>query len=375
MLPNNFIKITLFALAINISSCKVVQYPDLEDGLYAEFKTNKGVMVAKLEQEKAPITVANFVSLAEGNNTMVNEKYKKKAFYNGLIFHRIIDKFMIQGGDPLGTGQGNPGYKFNNESHPDLKHDKPGILSMANSGPNTNGSQFFITEIPKPHLDNGYNVFGELVIGLNIQDSISNVKTDSSNKPIEDVIIEELNIIRKGKLAKNFDAPSIFENHFAEVERLEKEKKERAAAILKATQNQFREQKAKAVTLNSGLQYYISEKGTGKKLNETSKVLTHYAVYHENGKLIETSNLETAKRLDAVNLKRQAANRYKPFTANLSPDSGMIFGFTEGLKQLHVGDKATLFIPYHLGYGESGTRGIPGKSNIVFEVEILELIK
>ncbi|MGB5417554.1 peptidylprolyl isomerase [Algibacter sp.] len=374
MLFKNFIKVLLLTLVVNLTSCKV-QYPELEDGLYAEFITSKGVMVAKLEQEKAPITVANFVSLAEGTNTMVSEKYKKKPFYNGTIFHRVKDQFMIQGGDPLGTGQGDPGYKFNGEFHPDLKHDRPGILSMANSGPNTNGSQFFITEVPKSHLDNKYNVFGELVLGLNIQDSISNVKTDNSDKPIEDVVLEELNIVRKGKAAKQFDAPKVFENHFKAIERQEKEKKTKAVAILKATQNKFEKQKAKAITLDSGLQYFVSEKGTGEPITETSEALVHYAVYFEDGKLLETSSLETAKKLDAVNEKRKAANRYQPINADVGPDAKMISGFKEGLQQLNVGDKATLFIPYHLAYGEAGTRGIPGKSNIIFEVEVLELLK
>ncbi|MDG1730281.1 MAG: peptidylprolyl isomerase [Algibacter sp.] len=368
------IRVLLLLLVISLNACKA-QYPELEDGLYAEFITSKGVMVAKLEQEKAPITVANFVSLAEGTNTMVKEKYKKKKFYNGLIFHRVMDKFMIQGGDPLGTGQGNPGYKFKNEFHPDLKHDRPGILSMANSGPNTNGSQFFITEIPKPHLDNNYNVFGSLVIGLNIQDSISNVETDNRNRPLKDVVIEALHIIRKGRSAKQFDAPNVFENHFAVAERLEKEKKTKAAATLKATQDKFKKQKAEAITLDSGLQYYISEKGTGEDLKENSEVLTDYTVYFENGKLLETSKLEVAEQLDAVNEKRKAANRYQPIIANIGPDAQMVSGFKEGLQQLNVGDKATLFIPYHLAYGEAGRRGIPGKSNIIFEVEILELIK
>lgn len=374
MFFKSIFKVLLLVLVINLSSCKV-QYPDLEDGIYAEIITSKGVMLAKLAEDKAPITVANFVSLAEGTNTMVNKKYKDKKFYNGTIFHRVMDGFMIQGGDPKGTGLGNPGYKFRGEFHPDLKHDKPGILSMANPGPNSNGSQFFITEIPKPHLDNTYNVFGELVLGLNIQDSISNVKVDNKNKPLKDVLIEELNIIRKGKSAKSFDAPKIFKNHYAEDERLKKEKKKKAAAIIKATKAKFEKQKLKAITLDSGLQYYISEKGIGEDLKENSEVLTHYTVYFENGKLLETSKLEVAERLDAVNEKRKAANKYEPITADIGPDAGMIPGFKEGLQQLNVGDKATLFIPYHLAYGEAGNRAIPGKSNIIFEVEILKLLK
>ncbi|MDO5971673.1 peptidylprolyl isomerase [Flavivirga aquimarina] len=370
----NSIKILLITFLITLTSCKT-QYPDLEDGLYAEFITTEGIMVAKLAQKKAPITVANFVSLAEGTNTMVDSIYKGKKFYNGLIFHRVINEFMIQGGDPTGTGNGSPGYKFTDEFHPDLKHDKPGILSMANSGRNTNGSQFFITEVPKPYLDNGYNVFGELVIGINVQDSISNVKTASRNRPVEDVVIKELNIIRKGKEAKSFDAPNTFNNHFAEAERKEKERKAKKEAILKATKEKFDKQRAEAITLPSGLQYIITEKGSGEKLPENASVLTHYAVYFENGKLLQTSNLKTAEALDAVNEKLKAANRYQPITADIGPDASMIAGFKEGLQQLNVGDKATLFIPYHLAYGEAGGRGIPAKSNIIFEVEILELLK
>ena len=373
-LLKNAIKVLVLVHFINLTSCKV-QYPDLEDGIYAEIITSKGIMLAKLAEDKAPITVANFVSLAEGTNTMVDSKYKKKKFYNGTIFHRVMDGFMIQGGDPIGTGQGNPGYKFSDEFHPDLKHDKPGILSMAHSGPNGNGSQFFITEIPKPHLDGVYNVFGELVLGLNVQDSISNVKVGDKNRPLQDVIIEELNIIRKGKSAKSFDAPKIFYNHFVKDERLKKEKKAKAEAILKATKEKFETQRAKATTLDSGLKYFISEKGSGEKLSNEAQVSTHYTVYFESGKLLETSKLEVAKAQDVVNKKRKAANKYGPITADIGPDARMIPGFKEGLQQLSVGDKATLFIPYHLAYGEAGTRGIPGKSNIIFEVEILKLLK
>ncbi|MFI1745576.1 peptidylprolyl isomerase [Thalassobellus sediminis] len=368
------IKISFLALLISFTACKA-QYPDLEDGMYAEFVTTKGIMVAKLDYEKTPITVANFVSLAEGENIMVNEKYKGKKFYNGTIFHRVINDFMIQGGDPLGNGTGNPGYKFMDEFNPDLTHDKAGILSMANSGPKTNGSQFFITDKPTPHLDNRHTVFGELVLGLDVEDSISNVKTGANNKPEVDVVITELNIIRKGKEAKKFDAPDIFVNHFAEAEKKEKEAAAKTEALLKATKEKFSKQKEEAITLPSGLQYLITEKGTGKKLPEIAEVLTHYSVYFEDGKLLDTSKLEIAETLNAVNERKKAANAYKPIPADISPDAKMIAGFKEGLQQLSIGDKATLFIPYHLAYGEAGNRGIPGKTNLIFEVEIIELIK
>jgi len=370
----NTIKILFLSILISLTACKA-QYPDLEEGIYAEFVTTKGVMVAKLNYDKTPVTVANFVSLAEGENTMINNKYKGKAFYNGTIFHRVINNFMIQGGDPLGTGAGNPGYKFMDEFNPDLKHNKAGILSMANSGPKTNGSQFFITDKATPHLDNKHTVFGELVLGLDVEDSISNTKTDTNDKPLVDVVIKELNIIRKGKEAKKFDAPDVFMNHFAIEEQKEKEAKEKAEATLKANKERFNKQREESTTLPSGLQYVITEKGTGEKLPENAEILTHYAVYFEDGKLLDTSKLETAEALDAVNERKKAANAYKPITANISPDAGMIPGFKEGLQQLSVGDKATLFIPYHLAYGEAGNRGIPGKSNLIFEVEIVELLK
>lgn len=375
MIPlKNSFKVLIIILLIAITSCKA-QYPDFEDGIYAEFITTKGTMVAKLAFDKTPITVANFVSLAEGTNTMVDSAYKGKKFYNGIIFHRVIDSFMIQGGDPTGTGTGSPGYKFLDEFNPDLNHDKPGILSMANSGPKTNGSQFFITEKPTPFLNKKHSVFGELILGLDILDSISNVKTNSNDRPLVDVVIKELNIIRKGKTAKTFDAPKIFINHFAEAEKLEKEKIAKAEALLKATKDKFSKQQEQATTLDSGLKYTVTEKGTGEKLKESSKVLTNYTLYFEDGKILDTNILETAETFGIVNEHRKAANQYKPIISDLSPNAQMIAGFKEGLQQLHVGDKATLFIPYHLGYGETGNRAIPPKTNLIFEVEILELQK
>ena len=363
-----------FILGISFSSCKA-QYPELEDGIYAEFITSKGIMVAKLYFDKVPITVANFVSLAEGTNTMVNTEYEGKKYYNGLIFHRVVNNFMIQGGDPLSTGLGDPGYKFNDEFHADLSHDKPGILSMANSGSNTNGSQFFITDKATIFLDKKHTIFGELVLGLDVEDSISNVKTDAGEKPLEDIVIEKLNIIRKGKDAKSFDAPSIFKNHFAEVERKEKERKAKAEAIQKSTIEKFSKQIEKANTLSSGLQYMVTEKGSGEKLAETDKILANYSAYFEEGKLLGTSKLETAETFDAVNPRQKAANGYEPIIFEIGPDARMIPGLKEGLKQLSVGDKATLFIPYHLAYGETGNRDIAPKTNLIFEVEIIEILK
>lgn len=370
----NSIKILSLVSILIITSCKS-KYPDLEQGLYAEIKTSKGVMVANLAYDKVPVIVANFVSLAEGNNTIVDSIYKEKKFFNGLTFHRVVNGFMIQGGDPLGNGKGNPGYRFGNQFHPELKHDKPGILAMANAGrPKTNGSQFYITEVPRPDLDNHYSVFGELVIGLEVQDSISNIETVGET-PLEPVIIEEINIIRKGNKAKNFDAPKTFKNHLIEEIKKEKEHKEKAKAIIRETNEKFYFQEEKSTLLPSGLKYFISEKANGDKLSSEAIVKVHYAVYFRNGKLIKTSSLDIAKKLDAVSEKRKQANDYQPLIADIGPDAEMIPGFKEGLQQLRLGDKATLFIPYHLAYGEAGTRGIPPKSNIIFEVEVIEIIK
>lgn len=167
--------------------------------MYALMKTSMGDMKIKLFHKRAPLTVANFVGLAEGTKEYTDpntgEKTKGK-YYDGLIFHRVIPGFMIQGGDPLGVGTGGPGYQFDDEFHPELKHSKPGILSMANAGPGTNGSQFFITEVATPHLDNRHSVFGEVVEGLDLIPKITGVKRDRNDKPLEDIKIESLTIER-----------------------------------------------------------------------------------------------------------------------------------------------------------------------------------
>lgn len=368
-------KVIPFCFLILCFSCQN-KYPDLQDGMYAEFITSKGVMLAQLYYKKAPITVANFVSLAEGTNTLVDSLYRGKKFYDGTIFHVVIDSFIIQGGDPSGTGNGNPGYWFDDEFVPDLKHDKQGILGMANDGPKTNGSQFYITEIADSNLDNVHSVFGEIVLGFDVLDSISRVKTSKEeDKPIEDVLLKEVHIIRVGVKANAFDAAHIFINHFAELERLEKKRIQKEQAQLKKTKKKFDLQQKKATLLTSGLQFLITEKGTGQKLTENSKVLINYTVYFEDGKLLQTSKLEVAEVLDTVDEERKANNDYQPIKANLSANAKMITGFKEGLQQLSVGDKATLFLPFYLAYGETGNAIIPPKSNLIFEVEILDLTK
>ncbi len=185
---------------LTLNSCNMNNYSDLSDGLYADIETSKGNIVLQLYFEQVPTTVSNFVALAEGNHPIVDEQHSGKPYYNGLKFHRVIENFMIQGGDPTGTGSGGPGYQFDDEFSSDLTHDGPGILSMANSGPGTNGSQFFITHVETPWLDGKHSIFGKVSSGLDIVDSVE-----------QEDIIKNINIVRVGEDANNFDAPNIFE--------------------------------------------------------------------------------------------------------------------------------------------------------------------
>jgi len=336
-------------------------YPDLEPGLYADIQTDKGTILIKLATEKAPITVANFVSLSEGKNPKVSEDYQSKRFYDGLKFHRVIKDFMIQGGDPLGNGSGNPGYRFDDEFS-DLTHDGPGILSMANSGPATNGSQFFITHKATPWLDGKHTVFGAVVEGQAVVDSIE-----------QNDVIQKINIIRKGSDARKFDAPKIFEDYFENREAIAKEKEAKKAELSEQNATKFEALKEQAKLTSSGLQYIITEKGSGKNVTSTNVAMVHYAVYFVDGTLLETSNETTAINNDAFNLQKQSAGMYEPIEARVGPEDRMIEGFKEGIRLLKEGDKATLFLPYTLAYGEGGTRGIPPQSDLIFEVEVISV--
>jgi peptidyl-prolyl cis-trans isomerase A (cyclophilin A) len=186
---------------ITLGVTMAAQAQDKKTPLFVTLKTSMGEIVIQLFEDKAPKTVANFVELATGAKEWTHPATGTKAkrpLYNGTVFHRVIPGFMIQGGDPLGNGTGGPGYRFEDEFHPDLKHSKPGILSMANSGPNTNGSQFFITQKATPWLDGKHSVFGEVVRGQNIVDSIANVPRDPRDRPIKDVVLQEAVISRGG---------------------------------------------------------------------------------------------------------------------------------------------------------------------------------
>lgn len=358
---NRMTSLFLSFFAFLFSACNTTN-DQLPEGLYAEFETSKGKIVTQLEYEKVPVTVANFVSLVEGKNTMVNEKYSGKPFYNGLKFHRVIADFMIQGGDPNGTGEGGPGYKFKDEFVPTLKHDKPGILSMANSGPNTNGSQFFITHKATPWLDGRHTIFGHVVSGQEIVNKIAQ----------GDEIIK-ITIIRKGANAKKFDAAKVFKQS---VENQIKEQKLQEAKTAKVKAEKvayFNQMKASATKTESGLVYAITQKGAGQKPTAGATVYIHYAGFFEDGTLFDSSYEEVNKAFGKWDANRAAQKGYQPFPFQYGKKDGLIPGFLEGLEKMNLGDKALLFIPSNLGYGAQGAGGvIPPNTNLVFELEMLE---
>ena len=384
--------IQLFATALLISStgCQE-QYPDLGNGVFAEFVTSKDTIIVKLFYDKVPLTVANFVGLAEGSHPLLADSLKGKPYYNGTVFHRVIDQFMIQGGDPTATGSGNPGFKFGDEFDESLKHDKPGILSMANSGPATNGSQFFITEKPTPYLDNKHSVFGEVVKGFAVVDTISNVKVaPRSNKPLEDVKILELNIIRQGMSARGFDAKDTWNTEFPlfeekrlkklEEARLKAEEDKRIAdekmeAAAQETAPILEDYKSKATKQASGLLVYNIVKGSGPKPRTGATVKLNYEGYFTDGKLFGSNVKSVDEKYGTYNPRKEQKGGYTGMPMKIDPAAQMIPGFKEGVLDMSVGDKTFLYLPSHLGYGEKGAGPIKPNTDLVFIVEMLGVAK
>ena len=309
----------------------------MENGIYAQFKTSKGTIVVKLTHELTPGTVGNFVALAEGN--LENKVLPQgKPFYDGLKFHRVIPDFMIQGGCPQGTGTGGPGYKFDDEFHPTLKHNRPGVLAMANSGPGTNGSQFYITHIPTDWLDNKHTVFGHVVEGQEIVDSVA-----------QEDVLETLAIIRVGEVAQQWNAVEAFRT-------FEGSRAKREAAEREASEAKMDKLAAGFEKTASGLRYKMIQKGSGKKAEAGKTVAVHYEGSLENGKVFDSSY-----------------PRKKPIEFRLGQGQ-VIEGWDEGIELLQVGDKARFVIPSHLGYGSRGAGGaIPPNATLIFDVELMEV--
>lgn len=315
-----------------------------ENGLYAEIQTLKGKILLKLEYEKTPITVANFVSLAEGKNNEVSADLKGKPYFDGLKFHRVIANFMIQGGDPTGTGSSGPGYKFADEIT-DLKHDRPGILSMANAGKGTNGSQFFITHVPTPHLDGKHTVFGSVIEGQDVVNAIA-----------QNDVMDKVTIIRVGDAAKKFDAPKVFAGRLVAEEAMKK-KKEEALKLEKVKFNDYvKKTFPKATILPSGLAYIMENEGAGAKATAGNNVSVHYIGELSDGKKFDSSY-----------------DRSQPIDFKLGQKM-VIPGWEEGIALLNKGGKAKLIIPYWLAYGEDGRPPvIPAKATLIFTTELVDI--
>lgn len=326
-------------------------FNSLDNGLYANLQTSKGNMLVKFEDKKSPVTVANFIGLAEGkipNNT----KAKGVPFYDGTIFHRVIKDFMIQGGDPEGTGMGDPGYKFADEKN-DLKHSGKGILSMANSGPNTNGSQFFITEVATPWLDGRHTIFGKVVSGEEVIETIANVEKGMNDRPKENVVLEKVSVFSKGDEYKNYDAGKVFSEGKDKIEENNKLyiKKQEEQAL-----KQLEELKNGMEVTPSGLYYKITKKGNGKKTQGGNVVSVHYAGRLTNG--VEFDN---------------SFKRGEPIEFNVGIGQ-VIRGWDEGLLLLEEGDEATFLIPPSLGYGARGAGGvIPPNAWLIFDVQLVKV--
>ncbi|KRP05385.1 MAG: hypothetical protein ABS25_03710 [Cryomorphaceae bacterium BACL18 MAG-120507-bin74] len=358
------------------------------DGLYALFETSKGDILIQLEMEKAPITVANFVALAEGNHPKVTVK-KGEPFFDGLIFHRVIPQFMIQGGDPDGRGTGGPGYQFSDEFHPSLRHNGPGILSMANSGPGTNGSQFFITEVATNWLDDRHSIFGKVIAGLEKVTEIANAERDPRDVP-KTPITMNVKIIRQGKAAKEFDAPKVFTEGLAGAEA--KAAKEAAEAEAKGAaraaeftwftngtvnsaefEKKYAEWVAKAENRAEGLKVLVVTEGQGEPMADGDQALVHYAGYLNSGKPFDTSVKEVAKAWGQYNPQREP---YQGLPVTCGNQGRVIKGWQQGLIGLKKGSHAKLIIPPALGYGEAGAGGvIPPNATLVFDVWIEEVLK
>ncbi len=307
----------------------------MQDGLYAKFNTTKGEIIVQLEYKKTPGTVGNFVGLAEGN--LENEVISQGTpYYNGLKFHRVIPDFMIQGGDPQGTGSGGPGYQFDDEIHEDLKHDVPGVLSMANAGPGTNGSQFFITHIPTPWLDGKHTVFGKVIEGQTVVDAVA-----------QEDLIDAIEILRVGADAEQYNAVESFRQFNGA-------KAEREIASKKKSETLLAELAAGFDKTESGLHYKVIQNGDGVQAEKGKEVSVHYKGSLADGTVFDSSY-----------------KRNEPIAFPLGMGQ-VISGWDEGIALLKVGDKARFVIPPHLGYGASGAGGvIPANATLVFDVELM----
>ncbi len=334
----------IFLLVIFLSACKA-KYPNLENGLYADIQTNKGDVLVKLHYTKVPMTVANFVALTEGTHPKLTDSLKGKPFYDGVKFHRVIKDFMVQSGDPTGKGSGDAGYMFDDEFPLNEQgkllypHNKAGVLSMANAGPATNSSQFFITHKETPWLDGKHSVFGQVYEGQSVIDTIK-----------QNDFINKIEIIRVGNKAKVFDAPSVFSSELKKKETEKAELKKKLAEDSK----RFKQEMGfdKSVKTESGLQVLQLKEGKGKKVSAFLPTTVCYTLYSSDGKTL---------------------NKNKEITFILNKDP-LVAGWKEGVSMMREGEKSRLFVPSYLGYGLEGRLPIiKPNTDLIFEIEVLKV--
>ena len=379
----------LLLLILFIFSCNSAKYEGLKDGLYAEIQTNKGDILLELYYEDVPMTVASFVSLAEGNNNKVPDSIKGKKYYDGIRFHRVVNNFIIQAGDPTETGKGFPGYRFGDEFPVDetneyiYSHNDYGMLSMGNSGPDTNGSQFFITNTPSQHLDGKHTVFGKTIINslqlkalkkqfsdtLILRRAIDSLRLTVVNSIAQFDTIKTIEIIRIGDDAKKFDAPKVLEEEMVLYDLGEEGRQKIKDAIEEKRYNDYVANKnafyskldeSNAIKTASGLGFLVLKNNPkGQKVVDFKTIKAHFSLFLADGKKIQSTEDTGAPlvfRLD---------DKQKP----------LITGFAEGLRMMREGEMARLFVPYYIGFGEAAYGPFPAKSDLVFEVQIIEIEK
>jgi cyclophilin family peptidyl-prolyl cis-trans isomerase len=376
---------TIFVLLI---SCIPSKYKDFEAGIYAEIQTNKGNILLELYTENVPKTVGNFISLVEGTNSKLVDSLKGKNFYDNIIFHRVVPNFVIQAGGFTSQGRKSTGYLFgdefprNKKGNIIYKHDDQGLLSMANGGPLTNNSQFFITHRAIPHLDGKHSIFGKAIINslelkklqkihtdtLQLKKAIELKRMEVINKVSQKDTIITINIIRIGAKAQDFNAAKTFDEEVIKFNKSQEEiakeenkiEEERYATyLLKKKSFLINMKESRAQKTGTGLRILKLKKTKGKKVFISKKVTANYILYTADGKKMNSSD-----------------DLGKPIVFDLNnTQKPMISGLKEGLLSMRIGEKSRFFIPYTIGFGNQKFGPFPSKSDLVFEVEILKIDK
>ena len=337
---------------VKAPSAMSVEEATAADGMYAVFQTDLGVIVCRLFFQRVPLTVANFVGLAEGTREIMDPHTRemvKKPFYDGLLFHRVVGGLLIQCGDPTAHGSGGPGYRFRDEFDSGLRHDRPGVLSMANSGPNTNGSQFFITEKRETSFDRRYPVFGRVLLGMDVVSAISSVPTEDE-RPKEDVHLRTLKIIRRGKAARDFDAEAVF----AQLKDLD------ASQLAQLHAKQFHARvdplRKKARKQSDGSLMVRTRRGSGSEPQPGESIVANYACYLPDGSVVESTFRDATPRVLVAGQTRPGLQ------------------WDENFQDMRVGEERWVFLPPQLAFGQRGIPGVvPPNSPLILHLKLVSI--